>query len=63
MNLHNDKDAFRALLLDIERKAGIRSDIIEKDYCLTNFEQELNNSFPICDFFIVNGFPGQESIK
>lgn len=42
MNLHNDKDAFRALLLDIERKAGIRSDIIEKDYCLTLLLWELS---------------------
>lgn len=42
MNLHNDKDAFRALLLDIERKAGIRSDIIEKDYYLTLLLWELS---------------------
>lgn len=42
MNLHNDKDTFRALLLDIERKTGIRSDIIEKDYYLTLLLWELS---------------------
>jgi hypothetical protein len=35
MNLHQDKDAFEALLSDVSRRTGIRSDIIEKDYYLT----------------------------
>lgn len=35
MNLHRDKDAFKAILSDISRRAEIRSDIVEKDYYLT----------------------------
>ena len=35
MNLHQDKEAFEALLSDISRRTGIRMDIIEKDYYLT----------------------------
>ncbi|MDR1486722.1 MAG: hypothetical protein LBT62_01820 [Deltaproteobacteria bacterium] len=35
MNLHRYKDEFEALLSDIGRITGIRSDIIEKDYYLT----------------------------
>lgn len=35
MNLYQDKDAFKALLSDVSQKAGILSDIIEKDYYLT----------------------------
>lgn len=46
MNLHNDKDAFRALLLDIEGKTRIRSDIIEKDYYLALLLWELSQRQP-----------------
>lgn len=42
MNLHRDKDAFQALLSDISRKTGIRSDIVEKDYYLTLLLWELS---------------------
>lgn len=42
MNLHQDKDAFEALLSDISRRTGIRSDIIEKDYYLTLLLWELS---------------------
>ena len=42
MNLHQDKDAFEALLSDISRRTGIRSDIIEKDYYLTLLLRELS---------------------
>lgn len=42
MNLHQDKDAFTALISDVERRTGIRSDIIEKDYYLTLLLWELS---------------------
>lgn len=42
MNLHQDKDAFMALLSDIGQRTGIRSDIIEKDYYLTLLLWELS---------------------
>lgn len=42
MNLHQDKDAFKALLSDISRRTKIRSDIIEKDYYLTLLLWELS---------------------
>lgn len=41
MKLHKDRDAFQALLLIISGKAGIREDIIEKDYYLTLLLSEL----------------------
>lgn len=41
MKLHEDKDAFQALLLTISEKTGIREDIIEKDYYLTLLLSEL----------------------
>ena len=41
MNLHQDKEAFEALLSDISRRTGIRMDIIEKDYYLTLLLSEL----------------------
>ena len=42
MNLHQDKDAFEALLSDVSRRTGIRSDIVEKDYYLTLLLWELS---------------------
>lgn len=41
MILHHDKDALKALLLDISQRTGIRGDIIEKDYYLTLLLWEL----------------------
>lgn len=41
MKLHKDRDAFQALLSTISEKAGIREDIIEKDYYLTLLLAEL----------------------
>lgn len=41
MILHQDKEAFEALLLDVSQRTGIRSDIIEKDYYLTLLLSEL----------------------
>lgn len=41
MKLHQDRDAFEALIFDISRKTDIRSDIIEKDYYLTLLLREL----------------------
>ena len=41
MKLYKDKDAFQALLSAISEKAGIREDIIEKDYYLTLLLSEL----------------------
>lgn len=42
MNLHQDRDAFEALLSDISRRTGIRSDIVEKDYYVTLLLWELS---------------------
>lgn len=41
MKLHQDRDAFEALLSDVSRRTGIRSDIVEKDYYLTLLLWEL----------------------
>ena len=41
MKLHEDKDAFRALISVISEKMGIREDIVEKDYYLTLLLSEL----------------------
>ncbi|MDR1603401.1 MAG: nucleotidyl transferase AbiEii/AbiGii toxin family protein [Gracilibacteraceae bacterium] len=41
MNLHQDRDAFKALLSDVSQRISIRSDIIEKDYYLTLLLWEL----------------------
>lgn len=41
MRLHEDKDAFQALLSTIGERTGIREDIIEKDYYLTMLLREL----------------------
>lgn len=46
MDLHQDKDAFMALLSDIGQRTGIRSDIIEKDYYLTLLLWELSQRQP-----------------
>ncbi len=32
MNLHQDREAFEALLSDVSRRIGIRRDIVEKGY-------------------------------
>lgn len=42
MNLHQDRDAFKALLSDVSQRCEIRSDIIEKDYYLTLLLCELS---------------------
>lgn len=42
MNLHQDKDAFEALLSDIRNRTGLRRDIIEKDYYVTLLLWELS---------------------
>lgn len=41
MKLHQDREAFEALLSDLGRRIGIRNDIIEKDYYLTLLLSEL----------------------
>jgi predicted nucleotidyltransferase component of viral defense system len=41
MKLHQDRDAFEALISDVSQRTGIRSDIIEKDYYLTLLLWEL----------------------
>lgn len=41
MKLHQDREAFGALLSNVSRRTGIRSDIIEKDYYLTLLLWEL----------------------
>lgn len=46
MNLHQDRDAFKALLSDVSQKSEIRSDIIEKDYYLTLLLCELSQHQP-----------------
>jgi hypothetical protein len=44
MKLHEDRDAFQALLSNIGKRTGIREDIIEKDYYLTMLLKELGKS-------------------
>lgn len=41
MKLHQDRDAFEALLSDVSKRTGIRNDIVEKDYYLTLLLWEL----------------------
>ncbi|MDR0778201.1 MAG: nucleotidyl transferase AbiEii/AbiGii toxin family protein [Methanomassiliicoccaceae archaeon] len=41
MRLHEDKEAFRALLLDVGQTHGIRADILEKDYYVVLMLREL----------------------
>ncbi|HYE82307.1 MAG TPA: nucleotidyl transferase AbiEii/AbiGii toxin family protein [Clostridia bacterium] len=36
-----DRDAFEALLLHVQERAGIRADILEKDYYVTLMLKEL----------------------
>ena len=42
MKLHSDKDAFEGIILDIENREGIRSDVLEKDYYVTLMLYELS---------------------
>lgn len=42
MRLHEDRDAFQALLSAIGERTGIREDIVEKDYYLTMLLRELS---------------------
>lgn len=42
MKLHLDRDAFEAIILDIENRKGIRSDVLEKDYYVTLMLKELS---------------------
>lgn len=41
MKLHNDKNAFKALLEDIHKKTGYRLDVLEKDYYVVLVLEEL----------------------
>lgn len=41
MKLHLDKNSFEALIFDIEKREGIRADILEKDYYVTLMLHEL----------------------
>lgn len=41
MNLHNDRDAFSALISSIHEKTNLREDILEKDYYVVLFLEEL----------------------
>ena len=43
MKLHTDSDGFTALLNIISESAGIRADILEKDYYITLFLKELSD--------------------
>ncbi|MCL2655016.1 MAG: nucleotidyl transferase AbiEii/AbiGii toxin family protein [Coriobacteriia bacterium] len=41
MKLHNDRDAFLAILQQVNQSSGIRADILEKDYYVTLLLKEL----------------------
>ena len=41
MNLHLDKNAFRVLLEDVHKRTGYRMDVLEKDYYVVMFLEEL----------------------
>ena len=42
MKLHLDRDAFEAILLEIQENTGTRADILEKDYYVTLILEELS---------------------
>lgn len=42
MKLHLDKNAFEAIILDIEKRENIRSDVLEKDYYVSLILNELS---------------------
>ena len=62
MNLHQDKDAFEALLSDVSRRTGIRSDIVEKDYYLTLLLWELSEKQESLPAYFRGGTPLYKSI-
>lgn len=41
MRLHEDRAAFRAILLRVASRSGIRQDVLEKDYYVTLMLEEL----------------------
>ena len=44
MKLHLDKDAFEAIILDIQNRENIRLDVLEKDYYVTLLLNELSKN-------------------
>ena len=46
MRLHNDKDLFETLVIEVSEKLGIVPVIIEKDYYVTLFLREIVNRQP-----------------
>ena len=44
MKLHLDRDAFEAIILDIQNREDIRSDVLEKDYYVTLMLNELSKN-------------------
>lgn len=55
MRLHEDKDAFRALLSNIAMRTSIREDIIEKDYYLTMMLWELSGKQDVLPAYFKGG--------
>lgn len=55
MRLHEDRDAFQALLSVIGERTGIREDIIEKDYYLTMLLHELSEKQAILPAYFKGG--------
>lgn len=58
MILHENKDAFKALISSISERTDIREDIIEKDYYLTDVAVRTccETGFPSCLFQRRNSF-------
>lgn len=55
MRLHEDKDAFLALLSSIGERTGIREDIIEKDYYVTMLLSELSEKQDVLPAYFKGG--------
>lgn len=55
MRLHEDRDAFQALLSAIGERTGIREDIIEKDYYLTMLLRELSEKQAVLPAYFKGG--------
>lgn len=61
MMLHENKDAFKALIASVSERTNIREDIIEKDYYLTLMFFELAAKQETLPAYFKGGTAGQRS--
>jgi predicted nucleotidyltransferase component of viral defense system len=55
MKLHLDRDAFEAIILNIQNREDIRSDVLEKDYYVTLMLNELSKNQAECKAYFKGG--------